>query len=184
MKKLATELVGRTLRFDGVSVVPPDVVAHYLLRGVPPSMLRVAESSPDVESFNHNVSTEEELLVAQEEPVRLSFAWQLPAKYQQLDLVAHVGDALQQKLVQLKYSGVEQEAAFARVADELAEIEKRGMVDFMRTVIYILDIFRAEGVVWGVGRGSSCASFILFILGLHSVDCLRLDVPFSEFFHD
>ena len=74
--------------------------------------------------------------------------------------------------------------AVDRIAYELNQVETRGMSEFMRTVIFIIDQLKAKNVLWGVGRGSSCASYLLFLIGLHVVDCVALDVNPDEFFHD
>ena len=74
------------------------------------------------------------------------------------------------------------ERAEARIGNELAEVRKRDAGHVLVVAKTIVDRMRARGMVWGVGRGSSCASFLLFLLGLHSVDCVEYDVPMSEFF--
>jgi DNA polymerase III alpha subunit len=40
---------------------------------------------------------------------------------------------------------------------------------------------RANNIVWGVGRGSSVASYVLFLIGIHKVDSLYYDLPIEEF---
>lgn len=184
MKPLASTLADRVLRFDGVSVINPEMVARCLTMGVSPAQLRVTEATWEIEQFNSHVSGENELRVDQPEPVNLDFRWQLPDEYLQMDLWDRIVDAYADRAADLDYGAQEEEQAGVRMELEYAEICKRGMVEFMKTVIYVIDTFRANNVVWGVGRGSSCASYILFLLGLHSVDCIKLQVPLEEFFHD
>lgn len=184
MLELSTELDDRILRFDGVSVIHPDLLASAFLKGVAPSQLRVTHITPDVERFNANVEEREALHLAQDEQVKLDFSWQLPEPHLSMDLQATVVARAVNKLIELDYPRELHEKAIQRIQDELDEIERRGMVEFVKTIIYILDVFRKEGVVWGVGRGSSCASYVLFILGLHLVDCVKYNVPHTEFFHD
>ena len=40
---------------------------------------------------------------------------------------------------------------------------------------------RLNNVVWGLGRGSSTASYILYLLGVHKIDSLYYDLPIEEF---
>ncbi len=183
MKKLWNDLDTRTLRFDGVSIVSPDQVAPLLLAGVQPAQLRVNGDSPEIQQFNANVCVEDEIRQPAD-PVKIDLAWQLPKEYQNLDLDAHVLDKYVVFLDSAGYTADEESLANTRIALELQEISRRGMTEFMRTVVYVLDVFRKNNIVWGVGRGSSCACYILFILGLHAVDCVKLDVPLEEFFHD
>lgn len=184
MKELASQLTDRKLRFDGVSEVEPDQLARFLLLGVPPSLLRVTEETEDVVKFNEQVSAEEQVKAVQREPVQLDMSWQLPEDYQQLDLADYILTKFEERLPELGYSEELLAIAAARIEHELEEVERRGMIEFMRTVIFIIDEMRRTGVIWGVGRGSSCASYLLFLIGLHVVDCVTMDIPAEEFYHD
>jgi DNA polymerase III alpha subunit len=184
MQKLSTDLDERTLRFDGVSILSPELVARALVRGVPPSMLRVREASPEIESFNEQVAEQDRIRLDAPEPVSLDMTWRLPDQYYRLDILHRVFDDFEGRLKSLKYTEAQIEVAAKRITDEIDEIEQRGMKEFMRTIIYVLDTFREKGIVWGVGRGSSCACYILFVLGLHAVDCVLHEIPLEEFFHD
>jgi DNA polymerase III alpha subunit len=46
---------------------------------------------------------------------------------------------------------------------------------------YVVDTLRANNVVWGVGRGSSVASYVLFIIGVHKIDSVKYDLDWREF---
>jgi DNA polymerase III alpha subunit len=184
MQKLSTDLDERTLRFDGVSILSPELVARALVRGVPPSMLRVRETSPEIESFNAQVAEPDRIHLDAPEPVSLDMEWRLPNEYKDLDILYRVFMNFEVIAARQKYTPEQSEIAAARIMSELDEIEQRGMKEFMRTIIYVLDTFREKGIVWGVGRGSSCACYILFVLGLHAVDCVLHEIPLEEFFHD
>lgn len=183
MKSLKSELLDRNLRFDGVSEVEPDQLARFLLLGIPPAKLRVTEITPDVEEFNTQVSLDEELKPVADEPINLDMGWQLPEEYQTLDLQEYIGKQFE-KNCPAEYTPEQVDIALDRIVDELREVEARGMVQFMQTVIYILDQLRANDILWGVGRGSSCASYLLYLVGLHVVDCVTMNVPMDEFYHD
>ena len=181
MQKLETPLKDRVLRFDGVSVVSPDFVAELLLLGAQPCELRVDGDSWEIQQFN-TYSGEE--LLPPDDAVQLDMQWCLPAEYLNIDLDTYVSQKAAEQIELAGYTEKQEQAALDRLDAELAEIKRRGMVTFVKTVIYVLDTFRQQEVVWGVGRGSSCASYVLFVLGLHAVDCIKHDVPMSEFFHD
>lgn len=183
LQQLKSELTDRNLRFDGVSEIEPDQLARFLLLGVPPSKLRVSGEDADVEEFNTQVSTADQLLTVRQEPVTLDMGWQLPEEYQALDLQEYMAKKFEANCP-AGYTPEMVERAIDRIADELHEVEARGMVQFMQTVIYVIDQLRANDVLWGVGRGSSCASYLLFLIGLHVVDCVAMDVDFEEFYHD
>jgi DNA polymerase III alpha subunit len=183
LKTLKNELNDRVLRFDGVSEVDPEQVARFLLLGVPSSKLRIHGASEDIESFNRQVPEEDQVLPAIDEPVAIDLGWQIPEPYLSLDLDTYLLAKFDDNRPQ-DYTDAQYATALQRIADELEQIEQRGMVEFMRTIIYVLDTLRKNNVVWGVGRGSSCACYLLFIVGLHAVDCVRFEVPMEEFFHE
>lgn len=184
MRELFVELAERALRFDGVSLLHPEQVEHFLLRGMKPSQIRVTEITPELECFNQHVSTNERLSDQLLEPISFEMTWRLPKEYLELDVEQHVSVVFRERLPALAYDSSQTEAAINRVAQEISEFERRGLFNLLRVIIYILDRFKETGQVYGVGRGSSCASFILFLLGLHVVDTIRFNVPLEEFIHD
>ena len=179
--KLKNELNDRVLRFDGVSEIDVEHLSKYLLLGVPPSMLRVSGVESDIAEFNTQVSEYDQIRTIVQEPISLDMSWQLPKSYQELDLQEYMAQVFEGKNFTDEAYIMQ---AIDRIALELQEVESRGMVEFMRTVIYILDQLKAKNVLWGVGRGSSCASYLLFLIGLHVVDCVKMDVSPEEFFHE
>lgn len=69
----------------------------------------------------------------------------------------------------------------ARVLEEYAEFKQRGMLDLIKYMIYLVDFMKENNIVWGVGRGSSVASFILYKIGVHKVDSLKHNLDWREF---
>jgi DNA polymerase III alpha subunit len=69
-----------------------------------------------------------------------------------------------------------------RVVEELRLFAKHDMIPMLKTMKYVVDTLRANNVVWGVGRGSSVASYVLFIIGVHKIDSFKYKLPFNEFF--
>lgn len=67
-----------------------------------------------------------------------------------------------------------------RVLLEIREMEKRNMIPIMRHLIYCVDTWRANGVFWGVGRGSSVCSFVLHLIGINRINPLLYDLDINE----
>lgn len=67
-----------------------------------------------------------------------------------------------------------------RVEAELEFFERVGKVRFLVALNALIERFIEDGVVWG-GRGSSCASYVLYLLGVHDTNPIRFRIPFSEF---
>lgn len=68
-----------------------------------------------------------------------------------------------------------------RIKHELEIFKKRDLLIFLRISKFLVDIFKYKDIVYGVGRGSSVASFILYKIGVHRINSLEYDIDFSEF---
>ena len=73
------------------------------------------------------------------------------------------------------------EAETTRVLDELALFAQYNMIDLLCYLKYLVDTMRKNNVVWGVGRGSSVASFCLYLLGVHKINSIKYDLDIKEF---
>lgn len=69
-----------------------------------------------------------------------------------------------------------------RVTLELTLYQKHGMIPVLSAMKYIVDTLREHNVVWGVGRGSSVASYALYLIGVHKIDSIKYSIPIEEFF--
>jgi hypothetical protein len=68
-----------------------------------------------------------------------------------------------------------------RVAEELAAFKERNMLDLLRWLKYFVDTMRNNNIVWGVGRGSSVASYVLYLIGVHKIDSVKYNLDWQEF---
>ena len=68
-----------------------------------------------------------------------------------------------------------------RVMDEMDAFETRGMIPLLQWTKHFVDTCNANGIVWGVGRGSSVASFVLYLLGVHQIDSVKYNLDWQEF---
>jgi DNA polymerase III alpha subunit len=69
----------------------------------------------------------------------------------------------------------------ARVNAEMTEYKDRGMIPLLQWTKHFVDTCEENGIVWGVGRGSSVASFVLFLLGVHQIDSVKYNLDWQEF---
>ena len=69
-----------------------------------------------------------------------------------------------------------------RIIQEIDLYKKHNMILMLKTMKYIVDTLRTNNVVWGVGRGSSVASYVLHIIGVHKIDSVKYNLPIEEFF--
>jgi DNA polymerase III alpha subunit len=96
-------------------------------------------------------------------------AWHMPEEYKTLDIAEHV------------LSLCKTQPELQRVGEELLLYQERDLFNLLRYLKYFVDTMRKNGVVWGLGRGSSTASYILYLLGVHKIDSLYYDLPIEEF---
>ena len=95
--------------------------------------------------------------------------WHLPLEYLNMDIAKYVLDKC----------ATEEE--LQRAGDELIKFQERGMFILLKYLKYLVDIMRKNNIVWGVGRGSSVASFVLFLLEVHRINSLYYDLSIDEF---
>jgi DNA polymerase III alpha subunit len=96
-------------------------------------------------------------------------SWHMPDEYKQLDIAQYI------------LTLCETDAELQRVGQELLIYQERNLFNLLRYLKYLVDVMRENQVIWGVGRGSSVASFVLYKLGVHRVDSLYYNLDISEF---
>lgn len=69
----------------------------------------------------------------------------------------------------------------ARLFDEWRFFEDNQALPFIFNTWQLIKKFQEDKVIWGVGRGSSCASYLLYTLGIHDINSIKFDIDFKEF---
>jgi DNA polymerase III alpha subunit len=95
--------------------------------------------------------------------------WRMPAEYRELDIAEWL----------LNQCRTDEERQ--RVGQELLMYLDRNLFPLLQYLKYLVDTMRQREVVWGVGRGSSVASYVLFLIGIHRIDSLYYDLDINEF---
>ena len=99
--------------------------------------------------------------------------WFMPEEYRDIDLHKYCLDRCP-----------DDTEACARVCNELFEFERRGLNSLLQYIIYLVDFMRENNLVWGVGRGSSVASYVLYIIGIHRINSMQYELDYREFLRD
>lgn len=95
--------------------------------------------------------------------------WYLPDSYKNFDIAKFVLDQCKT------------EAEMQRAGAELLLYQERDMFILLRYLKYLVDTMRRNNIVWGVGRGSSVSSFVLYLIGIHRINSLYYDLSIDEF---
>lgn len=73
------------------------------------------------------------------------------------------------------------DAELQRAGQELLLFQEKNMFPLLQYLKYLVDLMRDNNIVWGVGRGSSVASFVLYLIGVHRINSLEYDLDIEEF---
>ena len=68
-----------------------------------------------------------------------------------------------------------------RLTSELALYSKMGLMNLLRTIVYVVENLRRDNIVCGIGRGSCVSSYVLYIIGVHDVDSIQYDLSIHDF---
>ena len=95
--------------------------------------------------------------------------WYMPQKYYDLNVLEWLLNKCQN------------DTEKKRIQQEYLLFEKKKFIKVLQFLIYFIDTLRANNIVWGVGRGSSVASFCLFLIGVHKINPLQYNLDITEF---
>jgi DNA polymerase III alpha subunit len=95
--------------------------------------------------------------------------WHMPEEYLSLDIAQWLLDQCQTQ------------EELQRVGKELLLYQERNLFNLLRQLKYIVDTWRKNNIVWGVGRGSSVASYVLYLIGIHRINSMYYDLDIAEF---
>jgi len=95
--------------------------------------------------------------------------WHMPNLYKNLDIAEHV------------LSLCQTQEQLQRCGQELLIYQEKNLFDLLRYLKYLVDTMRAHDIIWGVGRGSSVSSYVLYKLGVHRIDSLYYNLDIREF---
>jgi DNA polymerase III alpha subunit len=96
-------------------------------------------------------------------------SWHMPEEYKNLDIAEYI------------LSLCDTDVQLQRCGQELLLFQERNLFDLLRYLKYLVDTMRSHNMIWGVGRGSSVASYVLYLLGVHRIDSMFYDLEPTEF---
>lgn len=148
-----------------MSINEDTVVKSILKHG--PDILNFIENSEYIDSYVSLISAEK---LNYPFPDNYKYGdWLIPNEYITLDIESYLLE---------KCPNDNKE----RLIKELELYRKYDMINVLRSMKYIVDTLKSNNIVWGVGRGSSVASYALFLLGVHKIDSVKYNLPLDEFF--
>lgn len=94
--------------------------------------------------------------------------WFMPAEYKNMDIEAFLVSQCPKQ-------------NYERLVEELDLFRQHNMMELLRYLKYLVDTMRGNNIVWGVGRGSSVASYVLYLIGVHKIDSIKYKLDIKEF---
>lgn len=104
-----------------------------------------------------------------DERPELTYEWNTPEPFKNMDVEEYI--------FSLSKSKEEDE----RIALELSMFNERNLYPLLRHIIFLVDHFRKNNILWGVGRGSSVNSYVLFLIGIHKINSIKYGLSIEEF---
>lgn len=163
----------------GQAILSSDNLRELLLQGKNIGHLNVEEDEEILLFKKHQaellqetivfLAAPEEILTFDEFHQKCSNEWIFPEVYQQIDTKKWLLDKCK------KQEEVD------RVNEEYALYEERDLIMLLRLFIYLVDYMRKNKFIWGVGRGSSVSSYILYLIGIHRVDSLKYGFDIKDY---
>lgn len=154
-------------------------VCDLLMQGREPSSIKrmLVDSSVDIERAIQYIETYPELIqyVERDDVMTNVFdrehqaRWHMPEEYKNLDIAEYV------------LGLCSSEAELQRCGHELLLYQEKDLFNLLRYLKYLVDLMTENHVIWGVGRGSSVASYVLYKLGVHRIDSMFYKLEPEEF---
>lgn len=95
--------------------------------------------------------------------------WHMPEEYKQVDIAAYI------------LGLCTTEAELQRCGEELLLYQERDLFNLLKYLRFLVDVMTEHKLIWGVGRGSSVASYVLYKLGVHRIDSMFYNLDVHEF---
>lgn len=179
-------LDNRLIDSDGNVVYYANAIMELLYRNtVPTDILIYPTNDVDVELFNKwsyknfddkYIKLPERLKTTDERKNN----WFYPSNYGEIDLNKYFLDLLNKENIDISDEILYKN----RVETELSLYKEKHMDKFLRFCIYFSDVMKEKNFVVGVGRGSSCASYLLYLLKIHLVNSVKYGLSIKEFLKD
>jgi DNA polymerase III alpha subunit len=107
--------------------------------------------------------------------------WFIPNEYKEINPNKWLEAKLMEQLQIDDPAALRDTQEWIRVTEELTEFFARGMYPLLQYMIYLVDFMRKNNIVWGVGRGSSVSSYVLYLIGIHRINPIQFDLDWREF---
>ena len=133
-------------------------------------------SADDADEFNRAADTfSDDVKMCNEQVIDHTVrqnTWSFPSEYLDINLNEHF----------MSLCSTDEQRS--RVTYELSLYDRLEMNNLLRWCLWFMDVVKEKHLFIGVGRGSSVASYCLYLVGLHMVDSIKYGIEPVEFFKE
>lgn len=168
MREYLDEARRRILLENGYSLVTADTMAENIIRGRSIDWMIIDD---DVEGYDGEVyqTLYHKDIITSPEP-----------EYEDVHINEDEAFELLVSRIEASPRFSDNPAYIERLEQELTYFQKKQNIIFLLRTSDVIQKFKENGVVWGVGRGSSCASLVCYLLEINDIDPVKYDIPFIE----
>jgi DNA polymerase III alpha subunit len=163
----------------GQAILSSDKLRDLLLQGKNIGHLNVVQDD-DIDLYNKYqdellnqrtifLDAPVEILTFDDFHLKTADEWIFPLEYQQIDVHKWLIDKCKQQI------------EIDRVNQEYAMYKERDLIMLLRLFIFLIDYLRKNKFIWGVGRGSSVSSYVLYLIGVHRVDSIKYNFSINDY---
>ena len=169
----------RILWADGSITVPSDIIEKYI-HIADDGKLFTDEITNEISDYNKFVPPKSKIKIKQ-----LLYSkdttWNIPSEITKIDIKHRVEQSLLDEIAESDFTKVEISDRWDRLEYEWSKFVDNDLLELIYAIIYVINSFISNNIVWGVGRGSSTSSYLLYLLKVHDVDSVEYELDFSEF---
>lgn len=158
---------------DGNYVIKDNFIKECIVENIPLNNY-ILENTPEtnlLKTHIENINIFDNVL----EDIQNTYTWNIPDEYKHINIL----ETCLSRLVELN---LDNEKYLNRLEIEINLVSKKKFDMFFKCLIYITDTFKKHKIIYGVGRGSSCASLVLYLLGINKVDPVKYNINYLEFY--
>ena len=170
---MKNEISNRKINSDGSVIFNYNGIFQHLFNDLNSIEKYIVDDCEDVQEYNKWAKIYNYPILKTQIPeidhTARQDTWFMPDEFKNIDIENHI----------LNLCKTQKE--IDRVNAELIEFKKRNLYNLLRYLIYLVSIMKENNVVWGIGRGSSVASYCLYLIEVHKVDALKYSLDIKEF---
>lgn len=151
----------------------------------------LCENSKEVEKFNQAIDEfggskleiYSPITIDQESFDKLCQSlWFMPEDYKNYNIVEYLEMCVSEQTgIDIGNKEFYNTKEYIRLKQELDEFSKRELLQLLNYMKYLVDLMRQNKIIWGVGRGSSVSSYVLFLIGVHRINPIKYNIDWKEF---